>query len=385
MGMGKRVMSISLIPDVQFGPGCLSNVGKKSRELGMKRPLIVCDPVMVRHGVTQKVQDLLSETGLDYVIFDQCIENPTEKEVSEGTATYESEGCDGLIALGGGSVIDVAKGIRVVARHGGSIIEYDVSKGGIKKISRDLQPIIAIPTTAGTGSEATLGTVVIDSTRSVKILVFSPYLMVSCAMLDPELTLSMPPNLTAGTGFDALVHAMEAYVVQAYNPMADGFCRTVFQLVGKSLGKAVAEGNDIDARTDMLMASLLAGMAFAQKGLGAVHALSHQLSSRFGIAHGTANAMMLAAVMRFNAETVGSGYVEAVRLMGFKVDSADEAADAMVQFSEELGLPTRLNEVGITQDKLPQMAEDAYADAALFGNPVKCGQEDLLELYRRTM
>jgi alcohol dehydrogenase class IV len=344
MGMGKRVMSISLIPDVQFGAGCLSNVGKKSRELAMKRPLIVCDPAMVRHGVTQKVQNLLSETGLGFVIFDRCIENPTEKEVSAGTATYESEGCDGLIALGGGSVIDVAKGIRVVAKHGGSIIEYDVSKGGIKKIGRDLQPMIAIPTTAGTGSEASLGTVVIDSTRSVKVLVFSPYLMVSCAMLDPELTLSMPPTLTAGTGFDALVHAMEAYVVQAYNPMADGFCRTVFELVGKSLGKAVAEGNDLDARTDMLMASLLAGMAFAQKGLGAVHALSHQLSSRFGIAHGTANTMMLAGVMRFNAETVGPRYVEALELMGFKVDSADEAADAIVQFSKELGLPTRLNE-----------------------------------------
>lgn len=383
--MGKRVMSISLIPDVQFGAGCISNVGEKSRALSMKRPLIVCDPAMVRLGLTQKVQDLLFETGLDFAIFDQCIENPTEKEVSEGTATYEREGCDGLIALGGGSVVDVAKGIRVVAKHGGSIIEYDVSKGGIKKIGRDLQPMIAIPTTAGTGSEASLGTVIIDSARSVKVLVFSPYLMVSCAMLDPELTLSMPPILTAGTGFDALVHAMEAYVVQAFNPMADGFCRTVFELVGKSLRKAVAEGNDLDARTDMLMASLLAGMAFAQKGLGAVHALSHQLSSRFGIAHGTANAMMLAGVMRFNADTVGPRYVEAVGVMGFKVDSADEAADAMVQFSEELGLPTRLNEVGITEDKLSQMAEAAHADVALFGNPVKCGKEDLLELYKRAM
>ncbi len=383
--MGKRTMSISLIPDVQFGAGCISNVGKKSRELALKRPLIICDPAMVRLGLTQKVQDLLFETGLDCAIFDQCIENPTEKEVSEGTTTYEREGCDGLIALGGGSVIDVAKGIRVVAKHGGSIIEYDVGKGGIKKIGRDLQPMIAIPTTAGTGSEASLGTVIIDSARSVKVLVFSPYLMVSCAMLDPELTLSMPPILTAGTGFDVLVHAMEAYVVQAFNPMADGFCRTVFELVGKSLRKAVAEGNDLDARTDMLMASLLAGMAFAQKGLGAVHALSHQLSSHFGIAHGTANAMMLAGVMRFNADTVGPRYVEAVGLMAFKVDSADEAADAMVKFSRELGLPTRLNEVGITEDKLPQMAEAAHADVALFGNPVKCGKEDLLELYKRAM
>ena len=383
--MGKRVMSISLIPDVQFGAGCLSNVGKKGKELAMKRPLIVCDPAMVQHGVSQRVQDALSETGLDFAIFDQCIENPTEKEVSEGIAIYKEKGCDGFIAVGGGSVIDVAKGIRVVAKHGGSIIDYDVSKGGIKKIGRDLHPMIAIPTTAGTGSEATLGTVVIDSRRSVKVLVFSPYLMVSCAMLDPELTLSMPPILTAGTGFDALVHAMEAYVIQAYNPMADGFCRTVFQLVGKSLRKAVAEGNDLEARTDMLMASLLAGMAFAQKGLGAVHALSHQLSSRFGIAHGTANAMMLAGVMRFNAEAVGPRYVEAVGLMGFKVDSADEAADAMVQFSEELGLPTRLNELGITEDRLPQMAEDAHADAALFGNPAKCSKEDLLELYMRAM
>ena len=383
--MGKRVMSISLIPDVQFGAGCIRNVGKKSRELAMKRPFIVCDSAMLALGLTQKVEDSLSETGLEFAIFDQCIENPTEKEVSEATTACEREGCDGLIALGGGSVIDVAKGMRVVARHGGSVVDYDVSKGGIKKIGRDLQPMIAIPTTAGTGSEATLGTVIIDRSRSVKVLIFSPYLMVSCAMLDPELTLSMPPILTAGTGFDALVHAMEAYVVKAYNPMADGFCRTVFELVGKSLGKAVREGNDLDARTDMLMASLLAGMAFAQKGLGAVHALSHQLSSSFGIAHGTANAMMLASVMRFNADTVGTRYVEAARLMGLRIDSADEAADAMVQFSKELGLPSRLKELGITEDKLPQMAEAAHADVALTGNPVKCSKEDLLELYKRAM
>ena len=376
--MGKTVMSISLIPSIQFGAGCIVNVGKKSKELGMQRPLIVCDPAMVRLGLTQKVEESFSETGCDFAIFDQCIENPTEKEVSAGTVAYERQACDGLIALGGGSVIDVAKGIRVVANHGGSVIEYDVSKGGIKKIGRDLPPMIAVPTTAGTGSEASLATVIIDSTRSVKVVIFSPSLMVSCAMLDPEVTVSMPPLLSAATGFDALVHAMEAYVVKTYNPMADGFCRTVFELVGKGLRKAVTDGNDIDARTDMLMASMLAGMAFTLKRLGAVHALSHQLSSGFGVAHGIANAMMLPPVMRFNASSVGMRYAEAVRLMGFKAESADEAADAM-------GLPARLREVGVTEDKLPQMAEDAAADVALFGNPVKCSKEDLLELYKRAM
>jgi alcohol dehydrogenase len=383
--MGKRVMTISLIPDIAFGAGCMGNVGKKSKALFMKKPLIVCDPAMGRLGLTQRVEDSLSESGLDFAIFDECVENPTEKEVSEATAAYEGAGCDGLIALGGGSVIDVAKGTRVVAKHGGSVIDYDVHKGGIKKIGRDLQPMIAIPTTAGTGSEASLGTVIIDSTRSIKVIIFSPHLMVSCAMLDPELTLSMSPILTAGTGFDALVHALEAYVVNTYNPMADGFCRTVFELVGKSLGKAVADGNDLEARTDMLMASLLAGMAFAQKGLGAVHALSHQLSSRFGVAHGTANAMMLAHVMKFNGDAVGTRYVEAVGLMGLEMESADQAADAMIQFSKELGLPGRLSEVGITEDELPQMAEQALGDVALFGNPVKCSQEDALELYKRAM
>ncbi len=383
--MGKPILSVSLPPDIQFGAGCIMRIGRKSKQLGMKRPLIVCDPTMISLGLVQNLKDLLSEAGLDVAIFDKCIENPTEKEVSEGTAVYKAEECDGLIALGGGSVIDVAKGIRILAKHGGSALDYDVSKGGIKKIGRDLRPMIAIPTTAGTGSEATLGSVLVDSERSVKIVILSPNLMVSCAMLDPELTLSLPPILTASTGFDALIHAMEAYVVKAYNPIADSFCRTVFELVGRSLRKAVREMDVLEMRTDMLMASLLGGMAFAQKGLGAVHALSHQLSSNFGIAHGTANSLMLPTVMRFNASSVGEKLVDAVRLLGFKVDSADEAADTMVQFSKDLGLPARLSEVGVTEDKLPQMAEDAYADVCLLPNPVKCSKEDLLDLYRKAI
>ncbi len=383
--MGRSIMTISLPHDVQFGDGCLRNAGKKARELGMKTVLIVCDPTMMSLGPVQELEEGLSEVGLGTAIFDKCIENPTEKEVDEGTKVYNGEGCDGLISIGGGSVIDVAKAIRVVAGFGGSILDYDILKGGMKKIDGSMAPHIAIPTTAGTGSEATISSVIIDTSRKVKTVIFSPHLMSSSALLDPELTLTLPETPTAATGLDAFIHALEAFVSRMENPLSDGVCRTNFELVGRSLKKAVEDGSDVEARGDMLMASLLGGMALTLTGIGVVHALSHQLTSTFGIAHGMANSLMLPHVMRFNAPVAESRYVEALRIMGFEAGSADEAADVMAQFAKELGLPGNLSELGVKEESLGHLAEDALADIALRTNPVKCEKEDLLDLYRKAM
>ena len=300
--MSKEIVNILLPPDIQFGAGCIQNLTRKTKQFGVKRPMIVCDAAMNRLGLTQKVKDLCAGEGLLSTVFDQGTENPKVNEVSGGADAYARGGCDGLIALGGGSVIDLAKVIRVVVAHGGTAMDYDLSKGGLKKIGRNLAPMIAIPTTSGTGSEATMAAVITDPERHLKFTVLSPYLRVSSALLDPELTLSMPPTVTAATGLDALTHCVEAFVSKGYNPFADGICRANFQLVGKSLRKAVESGSDLEARKDMLMASMLGGMALSQKGLGAAHALAHPLSAMFAVPHGTANALMLPHVVRLQLQ-----------------------------------------------------------------------------------
>lgn len=378
-------MNITLPPDIQFGPGIIKNLGPKARQLGMTKALVVSDPALSKLGLSQRVQEILAGSDLESALFDGGRENPGEPEVAAAAQAYAQHGCHGLIALGGGSAMDVAKGVRVLAQHGGSILDYDVTIGGIKKIGPGLPPLIAVPTTAGSGSEASLGAVIVDPARKVKVLIFSPHLIVSCAVLDPELTVSLPPAVTAATGLDALVHALEAYVAPGYNPLADGLCRSNFELVGRSLARAVQTGDDLAARSDLMMAALLGGIAFANKGLGAVHALSHQLSSYFGLPHGLANALMLPYVMRFNAPAVGDKYIEAARALGREVASATEAAQALADLVRDLGLPGRLSQAGVGEEALPQMAADACRDAALGANPVRCGEPELLELYRQAL
>jgi len=205
------------------------------------------------------------------------------------------------------------------------------------------------------------------------------------AIVDPELTRSMPPKVTAATGFDVLVHAIESYVVKMYNPVADGMNRTSFELVGKSLKTAVSQGDNIEARSDMAMASLLAGIAFSMTGLGAVHALAHPLGAAFGVAHGLANSLMLPHVMRHNAVAVGARYVEATRHMGLKASTADAAAEAMTVLARDVGLPTRLRDVGISEADLAQLAKDASRDVSLGRNPVPCTEADLLAMYQKAL
>ena len=378
-------MNLSFLADITIKAGAIQALGKKAGSLGLKKPLLVSDPGLTGLGLTDKIRNILNQAFGETPVFDQCVENPREPEVAQGAKIYKEAGCDGLVALGGGSVMDVAKGIRVVTRHGGSILDYDVARGGIKKIGRDLPPMIAVPTTAGSGSEATLGSIIIDPERHVKILIFSPFLASSCAVLDPELTLSLPAGLTAATGMDALIHAIEAHTVKGYNPVVKGLCRTSIELAAKSLKKAVLHGDDLAARTDMMICSLLAGLAFANAGLGAVHAAAHQLSSRFGVAHGLANSIMLPAVMRFNAVEVGDQYLDISRRLGCPADTAEQAATALMEFARDLGLPTRLSQVGVTEDLFEQMAGDALEDVSLRPNPVTVAREDFVRFYREMM
>ena len=384
MSMG--IYNISVGFNARIGAGSLNDIGNTSQSLGMKKPLIVCDPMMVKIGYSEKLTGLLSEAGLTWSVYDNCVENPTATDVEKGASEYKLNGCDGIIALGGGIPMDQAKGIRVLSKYGGTPQDFNVVGGSrAREIKADMPPMIAVPTTSGTGSEVTKAAVITDTERNVKFFLASPFLSPSAVILDPELTMSMPPNVTAATGMDALVHALEAYVTASANPISDSFARTAFMLIGKSLKKAVDQGEDLDARTDMSMASMVAGLSFDIAGLGAVHALAHPLGGRHHIAHGLANSIMMPHVLRHNAETSEDQYIEALKYMGREVSSAEEAAVSLTQFSKDIGLPTKLSEIGIKADDLVQLSKDAVADVNHYRNPVKCTEESLLEIYKQAL
>jgi len=382
--MSNGVFTISLGFNGRFGVGSIQEIGKTTQRAGIKKALIVCDPTMVSLGFSQKISDILSKEGLGSVIFDKCVENPRVGDITEGAKVFNEQGCDGIIALGGGSPIDQAKAIRVVAKYGGTAVDFGMMGGRAGEIKGDVPPMIAVPTTSGTGSEATRVAVITNPEKGVKFFLGSPFLMATNVILDPELTASMPPKVTAATGMDALVHALEAYVSPRANPIADSFGRTAFILIGKSLKKAVDNGKDLNARSDMSMASLVAGIAFGIAGLGAVHSLAHPLGARYNVPHGLANSLMLPQVMKYNAKTSEARYVEAMKFMGKDVRSAIEAADAMTQFAADLGLPTRLSEVNIPEDGIIQLSKDALADGTHFSNPVPCSEPAFLEMYKQT-
>jgi alcohol dehydrogenase len=384
--MSNAVYNISVGFNGRFGVGSIQEIGKMAQRAGMKKAMIVCDPMMVKIGYAEKISGLLTGSGLGAVIFDQCVENPRALDVEAGAAQFNNQQCDGIIALGGGSPIDQAKAIRVVARYGGATKDFNVAGGSkAREIKADMAPMIAVPTTSGTGSEATRVAVITDTEKNVKFFLISPFMVPTNVILDPDLTKSMPPKVTAATGMDALVHSLEAYVTANSNPISESFGRTSFMLIGKSLKKAVDHGEDLDARSDMSMASLLAGMSFAIAGLGAVHALAHPLGGRHHIPHGLANSIMMPHVMRYNAKTSEAKYIEAVNFMGIPVKSAEEAAQAITKFAAGLGLPTKLSEIGIKEEDLIQLSKDAAMDGSHFSNPVPCNEQVLLEMYQKAL
>jgi len=383
--MSMKAGDISLSLQGRIGIGSLDSIADQCGYLEMKRPLIVTDPVMVKIGFVERVIDLLSAAGLQSAIHDRCVENPKVPDISDAAQKCRSEGCDGIIGLGGGSPIDQAKVVRIIASHGGTANDYNVLTGGMKKIRPDVLPMVAVPTTSGTGSEASEVSMVTDPERKIKFPVKSPHIKPNRIILDPDLTKTMPPAVTAATGFDALVHALESYVNKSTDLFAYSFNRTVFDLIGRSLKTVMENGEDLEARTNMSVAAMMGGMSMAITGLGAVHSLAHPLSSLASVPHGTANCIMLPHVMRFNGEVAGNQYIDAIRLLGFPVNSLDEAIRSVTNFAEELGLPTTLSAAGVSEDLLEHLSLDAFHDPTHRRNPIPTSQDDLRKMYEDAM
>jgi 4-hydroxybutyrate dehydrogenase len=371
---------------IVFGAGAARETGSEAKRVGATRALIVTDRGVVATGLLQPIEASLKEAGVATTVFADVEPNPVEKNVHDGVKAYREAKADLIVAVGGGSPLDAGKIIRLQARPGAHerpLVEYDDATGGDAYVTGNVPPMLALPTTAGTGSEVGRSGVVTLDANHRKTVIFSPHLMANAALLDPELTRSMPAKTTAATGFDALTHCLEAYVAQGDHPMADAIALGGLRLVARYLRRAVSHPTDLDARGGMMKAAMMGAVAF-QKGLGACHSLAHPLSNLCGLHHGLANALCLPAVVEWNAAGASERLVDVATSLGVE-PSVDALATSLRKLRAELGLPASLSAAGVRRDQLSALADGAIEDACHRLNPRPCSRADLLKLYEASL
>lgn len=375
---------IYYVTQIQFEFGAVKLLQQECARVGITHPLIVTDPGVKAAGVLQKALDALP--GMAVAVFDQTPSNPTEAAVRAAVEMYQARGCDGLIAVGGGSAIDCAKGIAIAATHEGPLTHYATIEGGSPRITERAAPLIAVPTTSGTGSEVARGAIlIVDDHR--KLGFHSWNLVPKAAICDPELTLGLPPLLTAATGMDAIAHCMETFMSAAFNPPADGIALDGLQRGWANIGQATRNGSDREARLHMMSASMQGALAF-QKGLGAVHSLSHSLGGvNPRLHHGTLNAMFLPAVVRFNAgaESVRNDKRLERMAQAMGLTCAGDIPQAIRDMNARLGLPTGLAAMGVTEGMFDDIIKGAMADHCHKTNPRIATPDEYREILAQSL
>jgi len=377
-----------IIPPVLItGSGSSEKVGEESKKLGVKKALIVTDEVLSKLGVLEGVKKALTDNKIQFAVYDKISTEPTVDYVKEGLKTYKENGCDFLIAIGGGSAIDTAKAIAVMVTNPGSIEDYK----GLNKIPGKGAPLIAVPTTGGTGSEVTVYTIITDTKTNVKMLIGSPFVMPQVAIVDPLLTLSCPRGLSAAVGIDALTHAIEAYVSVKAQPMSDIFCLSAIELISGNLRQAWANGNNVEAREKTMLGALQAGIAFSNASVALVHGMSRPIGAYFHVAHGASNAALLGVVTEFSLIGNPTRYAHIAKAMGENItgltdlEAAQLAAKAIKTLIKDIKIPS-LRELGVDKEKLdqlaPRMAEDAIASGSPGNNPRQATKDEIVELYK---
>lgn len=370
---------------VIFGINSAQTLGAEVKALGGQKPLVVTDQGVLKAGLLEPVLKSLDGASIPYVIFDRVEPEPPATVVDEGTRTLKEERCDLVIGVGGGSSLDVAKGISVMATNPGSVLDvcgFDLVKNrGIPKV--------LLPTTAGTGSEVTRVLVITDEAENTKKAVYSPYVLADVAIVDPLLTLSMPPKVTADTGLDALVHAIETYVSVNATPFSDILAERAIEWIGRYLPIAWAKGSNLTARYYMSLASTVAGMAFGSGGLGAVHGLCYPLGTEYHMSHGRSNAIMLPHVMKFNIPGNAEKFARIAALLGKDVDGlspiggAQMAVEAVKELLEAIQVPYRLRDYGIPESDLPKLVSGGMKQTRLFvPNPRDLTEEDVRRIFQ---
>ncbi|MXV73409.1 iron-containing alcohol dehydrogenase [Candidatus Poribacteria bacterium] len=378
-------------PRIEFGDGAIQNLGEHVKAFDGKKPLVVTDAGIINAGILEKAIEALDAIGLTHAVYSDIEPNPTDISITQGVEVYKAEVCDVVIAVGGGSVMDAAKAVRLLTTHEPPLEPYYADVGGLERIRGDMPPLICVPTTAGTGSEVSQGSIITDTSfnttdRWRKRAIVTPFNMSNIALLDPGITVGMPPALTAATGMDAITHGIEAYVATKYHPIAEGVALQALRMLSANIEKVYQDGGDVTARGEMLLGSCMAAFSF-QKGLGAVHSLAHQLSTDAPIPHGVANAILLPPVMEFNFSHATEKYAEIARALGIDTSSMDnsEAGNAAIDkiraFNTELKMPVGLGAAGLDEKKIPKLGTDAMLDHCHKFNPRVCTEKDMVALF----
>ena len=366
------------------GAGAIKDIATEAKGRGFKKAFVCSDPDLIKFGVTKKVIDVLEGAGLDYEIYSNIKPNPTIENVQTGVEAFKKSGADYLIAIGGGSSMDTAKGIGIVIAN--PEFEDIRSLEGVAPTKNKTVPIFAVPTTAGTAAEVTINYVITDVEKNRKMVCVDPKDIPVVAFVDPEMMSSMPKGLTAATGMDALTHAIEGYITAGAWELSDMFHLKAIEIISRSLRNAVA--NTPEGRADMALGQYVAGMGFSNVGLGIVHSMAHPLGALYDTPHGVANAIILPTVMEYNAPATGEKYREIARAMGVQgVDDMTQeeyrkaAVDAVRKLSEDVGIPADLKAI-VKEEDIPFLAQSAYDDACRPGNPRETSVEEIAELYK---
>ncbi|HLZ18438.1 MAG TPA: alcohol dehydrogenase-like regulatory protein ErcA [Smithellaceae bacterium] len=372
-------------PEFVFGTDARFLAGRYAKNLGARKVLVVTDPGVIRAGWTAQVISSLEKENLPYSVFSSISSNPRAQEVMEGAELYRQEGCNVIVATGGGSPMDCAKGIGIVDSNGSSILEFE----GVDQVPIPGPPLICIPTTAGSSADVSQFAIINNSEKQVKIAIVSKTVVPDAALIDPVTTLSMDVHLTACTGMDALTHAIEAYVSDASSPITDLHALEAVRLVSSSLLALLSDTGNVALRSNMMLASLHAGLAFSNASLGAVHAMAHALGGLLDLAHGHCNSILLPHVMDYNFDAVAGRYCSVGDAMGLRLEGMTSDQKKKAVFGEvkrlqhEAGVDQSLSQIGASRSDISQLAQNAMLDACMVTNPRKPGQKDIEAIYEK--
>jgi alcohol dehydrogenase class IV len=369
---------------IKFGAGRIAALAEACGQAGIKKPLLVTDRGLASLPITAATLDILEAAGLGRALFAEVDPNPNELNLAAGVAAYTAGGHDGVIAFGGGSGLDLGKMVAFMAGQTRPVWDFeDIGDWWTRADADAIAPIIAVPTTAGTGSEVGRASVITNSETHAKKIIFHPKVLPSVVICDPELTVGMPPAITSGTGLDAFAHCVEAYSSPHYHPMSQGIALEGMRLVKEYLPRAYADGTDLEARAQMMSAAMMGATAF-QKGLGAIHAMSHPIGAHFNSHHGTTNAVCMPAVLAFNAPAIRDRFDQAAAYLGIE-GGFDGFCTFVQDLNDSLGIPRSLRELGVAEDAIPALVKDALADPSCGGNPIPLTEENVAVLFEQAM
>ncbi len=369
-------------PEFIFGAGGRRLAGRYAKNLGARKVLVVTDPGVMSAGWTQQVMESLEAEGIACICFSQVTENPKAEEVMAGAQAYQSEDCNVIVAVGGGSPMDCAKGIGIVSSNKNNILSFE----GIDEVLVPGPPLICVPTTAGSSADLSQFAIITDMQRRVKIAIISKTVVPDVSLIDPETTTTMDSRLTAATGMDALVHAIEAYVSNAHFPITDLHALEAIRLVTAHLVSVIKQPDDLQIRSRMMLASLYAGLAFSNASLGAVHALAHSLGGFLDFAHGEANAILLPHVINVNFDAAADRYVQIGKAMGLPAGDAKSALiEGITRLQREAGITKRLGEMGLARNNIPVLSEKAMHDACIVTNPRHLTRQEIEGIYEKAL